>query len=65
MRDFTLREQTVLYQIDDLRADMHEPTKAEVEAAMVDPQVLQTLVDRADVAFDTSGNLVYAPYPRR
>jgi len=64
MNTFTAPEQTVLYQIDNLRSDDHTPTQAEIEAA-VDVVALRTLVGNADVAFDVSGNLVYAPYPRR
>lgn len=64
MNTFTNPEQTVLYQIDNLRSDDHTLTRAEVETA-VDVAALQALVDKADVAFDASGNLTYAPYPRR
>ena len=64
MNTFTAPEQTVLYQIDNLRSDEHTPTRAEVEAT-ADVATLQQLVDKCDVAFDASGNLAYAPYPRR
>lgn len=64
MNTFTAPEQTVLYQIDSLRSDKHVPTRAEVEA-VADTATLQSLVDKADVAFDASGNLAYAVYPRR
>jgi hypothetical protein len=64
MNAFTAPEQTVLYQIANLRSDDHTLTRADVEAA-VDVTTLQSLVDKCDVAFDPVGNLVYAPHPRR
>jgi hypothetical protein len=63
--NFTEAEKAVLYAIDSLRSDDHAPTRAEIEA-IVDKNVLATLVEQLDVLFDeVDGSLVYAPYPRR
>jgi len=61
---FTTNEQEVLYLINNLRADNHVPTRAEIEQ-VVDAQSLQSLESRGDVCFDENGVLTYAPYPRR
>jgi hypothetical protein len=64
MNFFTSPQETVLFHINKLRENDHTPTRAEIEE-VVDKAVLIAMEYRGDVAFDTSGNLTYAPYPRR
>lgn len=64
MSNFSDQERYALYLINNLRADEHTVTRTEVEA-VVDTTALQSLENRGDVHFDESGNLTYAPYPRR